>query len=46
MARFMTGGVYDTWTSQEANPNRIPAVLDGDPETPADDANNRAAIMT
>ena len=46
MARFMTGGLYDTWTSQEANPNRIPDVLDGDPETPADGANNRAALMT
>ena len=46
MARFMTGGLYQNWTSQEANPNRIPDVLDGDPETPADGANNRDALKT
>ena len=45
MARFMTGGIYETWTSQEANPNRIPAVLDLDPNLPADDAANRPAVM-
>ena len=46
MARFMTGGVYQDWTSQEANPHRIPAVLDGDPQIPEEDAANRVAIMT
>ena len=46
MARFMTGGIYETWTSQEANPHRIPAVSDQDPQLPADDAANRAAVMT
>ena len=45
MARFMTGGIYETWTSQEANPNRIPDVLDLDPNLPAEDAANRPAVM-
>ena len=46
MARFMAGGVYDTWTSQEANPHRLEEVLDGDPQMPGENAANRAAIMT
>ena len=46
IARFMTGGVYATWTLQEANPHRIPAVLPLDPQLPAEDAANRAAVMT
>ena len=46
MARFMSGGVYKNWTSQEANPNRIPAVLDGDPQIPEENAANRAAVLT
>ena len=46
MARFMTGGVYANWTSQEANPHRIPAVLAEDPQLPEENAANRAAVMT
>ena len=46
MARFMTGGIYETWTSQEANPHRIPAVSDQDPNLCADDAANCPAVMT
>ena len=45
MARFMAGGVYAGWTSQEANPLRIEAVRDGDPQMPGENAANRAAIM-
>ena len=46
MARFMTDGLYHEWSSQEQNPNRIPAVLDGDPDTPAEAVQNRDARMT
>ena len=46
MARFMTGGVYANWISQEANPHRIPAVLAEDPQLPEENAANRAAVMT
>ena len=45
MARFMAGGIYDTWTSQEADPNRIQIVAPEDPQTPRDDAANRVAVM-
>ena len=46
MARFMAGGVYEEWTSQEADPNRIDIVRPGDPETPEENAVNRDALMT
>ena len=46
MARFMARSVYAGWTSQEANPLRIEAVRDGDPQMPGENAANRAAIMT
>lgn len=42
MARFMTDGRYNTWRSQEADPNRIQALDAGDPDRPAEDAPNRA----
>ena len=45
MARFMIGVIYETWTSQEADPHRIPAVSDQDPNLPAADAVNRPAVM-
>ena len=45
MARFMPGGVYENWTSQEADPNRIPAVRNGDPQIPEENAANRAAVL-
>ena len=44
MARFMTGGIYANWTSQEANPDRIAAVSPNDPNVPAADAANRPAL--
>ena len=37
MARFMTDGLYHEWSSQEQDPNRIPDILEGDPDTPAED---------
>ena len=40
MARFMTGGRYHTWQSQEQSPHRIAAVHARDPDRPALDANN------
>ena len=46
MARFMTDGLYHEWSSQEQDPHRIPAVLDGDPDTPAEAVQNRDARMT
>ena len=45
MARFMAGGVYADWTSQEADPHRIAAVAAQDPQIPREDAANRAAVM-
>ena len=46
MARFMAGGVYADWTSQEADPHRIAAVAAQDPQIPGENAANRAAVMT
>ena len=43
MARFMTDGLYQNWSSQEQDPDRIQNVLEGDPDTPAEGAPNRAA---
>ena len=45
MARFMTGGVYADWSSQEADPHRIDAVRDGDPHLPEENAANRPAVL-
>ena len=45
MARFMIGGIYANWTSQEANPDRIAAVSAHDPNVPAEDAVNRPALQ-
>ena len=46
MARFMAGGVYANWTSQEANPLRIDAVRAQDPQIPGENTANPAAVMT
>ena len=46
MARFMEGGLYANWSSQEQDPNRIPDILAGDPDTPAEAAQNRDARVT
>ena len=45
MARFMTGGVYADWLSQEANQNRIAAIRDGDPHFPEENVAYRAAVL-
>ena len=45
MARFMTDGLYHEWSSQEQDPNRIPEVLAGYPDTPAEALQNRDARM-
>ena len=45
MARFMIGGIYANWASQEADPNRLNDVSDQDPNLPADDAANRPAVL-
>ena len=41
MTRFMEGGRYAEWQSQEQNPNRIAVVHAHDPDRPAEDAANR-----
>ena len=41
MARFMKGGRYENWQSQEQNPNRIAVVHAHVPDRPAEDAANR-----
>ena len=43
MARFMSDGLYNEWLSQEQEPNRLQALLDGDPDQPEENAQNRAA---
>ena len=45
MARFMTGGRYETWLSQEANPLRIRALHAQDPDRPQQEAANREDIL-
>ena len=35
MARFMEGGLHANWSSQEQDPNHIPDILAGDPDTPS-----------
>ena len=46
MARFMTGGVYANWTSQEADPNRIAAVRDRDLHLPEENAAVLAELLS
>ena len=43
MARFMSDGLYHEWSSQEQDPNRLQELLEGDPDAPAEDAQNRVA---
>ena len=43
MARFMTDGIYNTWLSQEQEPNRLQDLLDEDPDQPEENAQNREA---
>ena len=45
MARFMTDGKYDTWQSEERNPQRIQNVHAQDPDRPAADARNRQDLI-
>ena len=45
MARFMTGGRYGTWRSQEAYPNRVEDLHPRDPERPQNDAANREDLL-
>ena len=45
MGRFMTGGRYETWQSQEAFPNRIDQLHPRDPERPQNDAANREDVL-
>ena len=45
MARFMADGQYNTWESQEENPNRIPELHQRDPDRPAADVENREDVM-
>ena len=43
MARFMTDGLYHEWQSQERNADRLAAILEGDPDVPEENAQNREA---
>lgn len=43
MARFMSDGLYHEWLSQEQDPNRLRELLDGDPDAPEENAQNRDA---
>ena len=45
MARFMTGGKYDVWRSEERDPHRLEALHENDPDRPAPDARNRQDLM-
>ena len=45
MARYMQDGIYNAWTSEEHNPQRLPALSPQDPDTPAADAANREALV-
>ena len=46
MARFMTGGRYHTWESQERYPDRIHNLDARDPDRPQQDAANREDKLT
>ena len=41
MARFMTEGRYNTWQSQEANPNRIADLNPNNLDRPEENVRNR-----
>ena len=45
MTRFMTEGRYNTWLSQETNPNRLQALDQHDPDRPRQDVNNRDDLL-
>ena len=45
MARFMTEGIYNTWTSQEENNQRIVELNERDPNRPEENAANRADVI-
>ena len=45
MARFMTGGKFDVWRSEERDPHRLEALHENDPDRPAPDARNRQDLM-
>ena len=45
MARFMTDGIYATWTSQEEDNHRIDELNERDPNRPEENAANRADII-
>ena len=45
MARFMTGGRYQNWQSQEQFPHRIDIVNPRDPDRPAQGADNREDLL-
>ena len=44
IARFMTGGRYQRWQSQEQNPHRIDDLHARDPDRPQQDAANREDV--
>ena len=46
MARFMTDGIYNTWLSQEEDNHRIDELNESDPNRPAEDAVNRAELLS
>ena len=45
MARFMTKGHDNAWQSQEANPHRLQALDQNDPDRPQAGANNRDDLI-
>ena len=45
-AKFLPGGLYRDWQSEEQNPHRVAVVAPGDPDLPAEPtAQQRAAIL-
>ena len=45
MARFMTDGIYETWTSQEVNHHRLDELNNRDPNRPEENAANREDVI-
>ena len=45
MARFMTEGIYNTWTLQEENNQRIVELNERDPNRPEEIAANLADVI-
>ena len=45
MARFMTGGRYNTWQSQEANPQRLQELNAQDPDRTQQGVANRDDVL-